>query len=343
MLDLTGIYRLIDKRVDRESLGDLSWTGSIGQYLSLILENREVCRTVPQRLRDMIVSPCTEEPRPGESAPGNVGGSGASSGCLQELAERLRALSFQSGVVARTVLLCGSPEGKGPALVRGLMEGYESYSRTPEGALFSFRWKLAGGDAGGALEGGEAVPCPYHEEVLRLVPETERQKFLSDLKENAPDAPGPSLEGPLCPSCRSICERLLKKYHGDWARAMEHVEVYRLVPSAERRTALARVEGTSAGASGGEGAGLDLGVELRAGNRGILDCGDFGFLDGRSLATLAGLAETDASGSGPFLSKGLDFLAFGQVKDWESLKLSKDGLDDAFRAHVVEIQLGPGA
>src|SRR5512136_2929538 len=170
MLDLTGIYRLIDKRVDREILGDLSWTGGIGQYLSLILENPEVCRTVPQRLHDMIASACTEERRPGESAPGNARGPGASSDPLTELAERLRALSFQSGVVPRTVLLCGSPEGEGPALVRGLMEGYERYSRTPEGALFTFRWKLADGDAGGAPAGGEPVPCPYHEEVLRLVP-----------------------------------------------------------------------------------------------------------------------------------------------------------------------------
>ncbi len=62
-------------------------------------------------------------------------------------------------------------------IARLLKKGLEHYSRTPEGALYTYRWTnlkdygLAGDD--------DAFPCPMHEEPLRLIPPDWRDRRRS--------------------------------------------------------------------------------------------------------------------------------------------------------------------
>jgi len=88
-----------------------------------------------------------------------------------------------------------------------LKRGLEAYSRTPEGALYTFGWirDLDKPDV--------VVPCPMHEEPLHLVPTPLRPMILEQLNADRPkDSYTVQIEGEMCPFCRQEFSELSDRY-----------------------------------------------------------------------------------------------------------------------------------
>jgi len=252
-MNLGRLRDLIDKSARAEKLGSLAWSGSFGDYLSIVLEDPRVLRRSAQRLHDMVVShgvlPCGDlskgAPSQGDPSQGAAGldeptaapahyrlfddplcgGENAVQGLAAPLAglvESLRVAALGGDRPSRSLLSLEGPLAQAkPAIATLLRQGLESYCRAPEGAAFSFRWILD--------EGGEKVTreCPIREEPLRLVPPEPRKNLLAEVVDSSVGTPVPVVDGGLCPTCLEIYEKLLKKHHGDWARMVESVQVFR--------------------------------------------------------------------------------------------------------------------
>ena len=98
------------------------------------------------------------------------------------------------------------------AVERALIKrGMEEYSRTPDGALYTYDWVLP--EKLAHVAGGSTTfKCPMHEEPLRLIPPEWREKALVELGVNAPGKPHVHIEGDLDPACRLIFRELMAEH-----------------------------------------------------------------------------------------------------------------------------------
>lgn len=219
MLDVTELYRLVGSRPPGPDLEDETWRGGVDGYLRAILARPELLGGAHRLLRRAAERGALEGGPPGG------------------LAEAFEALSRAPQAVPRALAIrCAGPEAWSDR-ARRWAAGLEGWTRTPEGALFAYRWVN--------LEGGGAAPgdpvagrdCPLRETPLRLIPEESRRRFVADLAGGAPV----EVPGPLCAECAPIERDLLGRYRGDWGRMAAHVEVYRLLASEAEGRCVGRV------------------------------------------------------------------------------------------------------
>ena len=107
---------------------------------------------------------------------------------LMQLVNVLHSAAQRYGTERRVILLHGPVGCSKSTIARLLKSGIEEYSRTPEGALYTFEWvipeKLA------HITGGQTTfKCPMHEEPLHLIPPDWRDKALVELGLNGPGKP----------------------------------------------------------------------------------------------------------------------------------------------------------
>src|SRR5436190_404034 len=118
---------------------------------------------------------------------------------------------------------------RNPSITRQLKKGIEEYSRTSDGALYTYYWNLPG--ALSDLAGGaEVFPSPMHDEPLRLIPQEWRQATIDKLKLGSDDFKV-KIFGDVNPACRLIFKELMRHYGGNFEKVMSHVKVKRLVLS----------------------------------------------------------------------------------------------------------------
>ncbi|MCA9708014.1 MAG: serine protein kinase, partial [Myxococcales bacterium] len=138
---------------DRKRYEDLHWTGSFEDYLELVRRNPRVARTAYERLYDMILSFGTEEYVDNKKKITRYrffqdelrGGRDAIFGLdipLMRLVNVLKAAALRYGTERRIILLHGPVGSSKSTIVRLLKKGLEDYSRTPEGALYTYEWVL---------------------------------------------------------------------------------------------------------------------------------------------------------------------------------------------------------
>ena len=130
---------------------DLHWEGSFEDYLQIVRERPQVTRNAFQRLYDMIMRYGEEEyidnkkrlkRYPFFSDPID-GGRDAIFGLdipLMRLVHVLQAAAQGYGPEKRVILLHGPVGSSKSTIARLLKKGIEHYSRTPEGALYTFNW-----------------------------------------------------------------------------------------------------------------------------------------------------------------------------------------------------------
>src|SRR5262249_28657587 len=116
-------------------------------------------------------------------------------------------------------------------IARLLKHGLERYSKTEEGALYTFTWTDSNNDHGLLGKGVPSFPCPMHEEPLHLIPTEIRDKVIEDLNRGSKSKTKIRVEGDLCPACRFIFRGLMQRYEGDINRVLNHIEVRRLTLS----------------------------------------------------------------------------------------------------------------
>lgn len=240
---------------------------SFEEYLQLFaLAPRQQSRNAAQYLLSAIDSFGTEDvPHPtgsirrfkifnggGAENDGRVAGQEE----VQNSIYRLIGNFVRAGRINKLILLHGPNGSAKSSIVESLKRGLESYSHTPEGALYTFNWifpneKLSKGSIGFGdkdKEGGVTSSMtsfahldaddvavrmvnPIREHPLFLVPMPERKKLLEKAKLEAKGTdfilPTYLLEGQLSSKNRRIYDALLATYNGDWLKVLRHVQVER--------------------------------------------------------------------------------------------------------------------
>ncbi len=227
--------------LDIEGFRQRNWTGTFAEYLEIVRRDPKVTRTAFERIYDMIMSFGTreymdgkkkiihynffdDEPHAGEDA---IYGLDIS---LMKLVNIFKSAANRYGTERRVILLHGPVGSAKSTIARLLKRGLEEYSRKPEGALYTFGWIRD------LNRPQDVEPCPMHEEPLHLVPEELRPTVLAMLNDGRREGDyHVRIEGDLCPFCRQEFRELLGRYHGDWTRVLNHVQVRRLILSGKDR------------------------------------------------------------------------------------------------------------
>jgi serine protein kinase len=236
MADTIDILGLIQKSLDVSKYQDEHWEGSFQDYLNLLQENPLVVRTAHQRVYDMVLSHGVEELEIDKEKvvkyrffedPFDNGADGlyGLEGPLQNLMSVFKSAAHGFGTERRVLLLHGPVGSAKSTIARLLKKGLENYSRSPEGALYTFAWKID----------GELIPSPMNEEPLLLVPPRARAEILATMTEKMRSAYKLRLPFDLSPVSRFYQEMLLKRYDGDWMKTLDHVVVRRMLISEKDR------------------------------------------------------------------------------------------------------------
>ncbi len=241
MVGKNEIWELVEKRVDAQSFRDEHWEGSFDEYVDIAIRQPQVARNGFQRIYDMIQHFGTERytklkrdsvrykffSDPIDNGADAIYGLDKA---LMQLVDFFKSAAQGYGTERRILLLHGPVGSAKSTICRLLKKGLEYYSRLPEGAMYTFAWRVPKPDGEVDL-----VDCPMHEEPLKLIPIRARREVIARLNESLPPERRVSVEGDLDPFCRKTFTDLLKQYDGEWRKVMNHVVVRRLVISEKDR------------------------------------------------------------------------------------------------------------
>ena len=363
MVDVSNVYRLIEQETNIERFRELSWTGNFNDYLNVVLESPRIVRNAYQRLFDMIFLYGTVEYKlhkesmvhykffddPRENGRDAVFGLDRP---LMRLVGHLKSAAFAYGTERRVLLLHGPVGSAKSTIARLLKKGLEAYSRTPEGALYSFRWKVTEGEDQGLHR------CPMNEEPLRLIPEGARDELLEDISKGRDDGYPLNVEGALCPFCRHYYQHFLKKYQGDWSKMIEHVEVDRLALSEEDRVGVGTFQPKDEKnqdsteltgdinyrkialyGSDSDPRAFNFDGEFQVANRGLIEFIEVLKLDVAFLYDLLGASQEHSIKPKKFAQTDIDLVILGHTNEPEYRKLQNNELMEAFRDRTVKVDI----
>jgi len=243
----SGMVSKIAAMQDYDLYRDIAWEGTFEDYLEIVRKTPQVTRNAFQRVYDMIIRYGTEEYTDSKKKLVRYnffkdeidGGKDAVFGLdipLMRLVHVLKAASEGYGPEKRVILLHGPVGSAKSTIARLLKKGLEHYSRTPDGALYTFDWVNLQ-DINMPANEAERFPSPMHEEPLRLIPPEWRDRAIRELGLSN-DRFTVRVAGDLDPASRFVFNRLLEKYKGDWAEVMQHVKVRRLILSEKDRVGI---------------------------------------------------------------------------------------------------------
>lgn len=184
---------------------------------------------------------------------------------VQEAVVQALANLAREGKGNRLLLLHGPNGSAKTSFVQCLARAMVHYSRTPQGAVYTFNWifpksafqsKQLGfvenKSAAKSVETyahlaeseiGARVPVELRDHPLLLLPKAARHEFFAQLS-GGPDLrlPRSLLDGDLAPVSKRIFDTLLVSYGGDLQRVLAHVQVERFHFSRRYRQGIVTVE-----------------------------------------------------------------------------------------------------
>ncbi|AIQ62011.1 PrkA AAA domain protein [compost metagenome] len=201
---MTFLEKLLTYR-DKEN--DLNWEGSFLDYLQLVRENPRIAGTSHELVYRMIEAAGITELGDGRREYAFFSGTlfGLEDAIQLLVEEYFRPSAQRLDVRKRLLLLMGPVSGGKSTLVTLMKNGLESFTRTPEGAVY-------------AIKG-----CPMQEEPLHLIPRELREEFRKEY--------GVHIEGDLCPVCRMTLEQ-------EYGGRIEEMPVVRVLFSESDRTGI---------------------------------------------------------------------------------------------------------
>ena len=360
----TDLMNMVQELQNPEEYRSLHWEGGFQDYLDLAAEDPAILRSAFERVYDMILSFGSEEYTEHKekvvrynffSDPLGDGGDAiyGLDRALMTLVNVLRSAAHRYGTEKRVLLLHGPVGSSKSTIVRLLKKGLEHYSATDEGALYTFSWVLP--DAEGE---NEVVPCPMHEEPLRLVPSAHRGKIVEKLVGAQPNGRPVQIEGELCPFCRFTLKDLITKYEGDWTRAMEHIRVRRLVLSEQDRIGIGTFQPKDEKnqdsteltgdinyskialyGSDSDPRAFNFDGEFNVANRGIVEFIEVLKLDVAFLYDLLGASQEHSIKPKKFAQTDIDEVIIGHTNEPEYRKLQNNEFMEALRDRTVKIDV----
>ena len=341
------------------------WFGTFADYLDTIRVNPKVTRTAYQRLYDMILAHGTEEILVNKEKQvrykffGDPVGQGQDAifgldRTLMNLVNVLKSAANRYGTERRVLLLHGPVGSSKSTIARLLKKGLEHYSKTDDGALYTFGWREEG------LDGADTyVDCPMHEEPLHLVPNEDRSRLVEDLAGDATDHHYPlSIEGDLCPFCRQTYNERMAKHGGDWSKVLADIRVRRLVLSEQDRVGIGTFQpkdeknqdateltgdinyrkiaeyGTES-----DPRAFNFDGEFNIANRGIIEFIEVLKLDVAFLYDLLGASQEHKIKPKKFAQTDIDEVIVGHTNEPEYKKLQSNEFMEALRDRTVKIDV----
>ncbi|MBL0196559.1 MAG: serine protein kinase [Myxococcales bacterium] len=353
---------------DYELYRELTWEGSFDDYLEVVRKRPQVTRNAYQRIYDMIISHGSEEYIDNKKKLVRYNffrddankGQNAVFGLdipLMRLVHVLKAASEGYGPEKRVILLHGPVGSSKSTIARLLKQGTEAYSRTTDGALYSFDWvKLAGTDLAGKDQ--DVFPSAMNEEPLRLIPPEWRARAIEELGLSS-EAFRVKVEGDLDPASRYIFKHLMTRYSGDWAKVMQnHVRVRRLVLSEKDRVGIGTFQPKDEKnqdsteltgdinyrkiaeyGSDSDPRAFNFDGEFNIANRGIVEFIEVLKLDVAFLYDLLGASQERKIKPKKFAQTDIDEVIIGHTNEAEYKKLLNNEFMEALRDRTIKIDI----
>ncbi len=358
------IISIIQQMQDFDTYKQLTWEGSFSQYLEIVQKNPKVARTAFQRLYDMILSYGVQEYQeykeklvkykffddPMENGRDAVFGLERP---LMKLVNLFKSAAKGYGTEKRVFLLHGPVGSAKSTIVRLFKKGLEAYSKTQDGALYTFSWKVKG-------EGGTEyyVDCPMHEEPLNLIPEEFRERIMAELNEGKSEDDRVVIQGELCPFCRQTYLEKSHEYGGDWSRIVEDVRVRRLILSEKDRIGIGTFQPKDEKnqdsteltgdinyrkiaeyGSESDPRAFNFDGELNIANRGLVEFIEVLKLDVAFLYDLLGASQEHRIKPKKFAQTDIDEVIIGHTNEPEYKKLQSNEFMEALRDRTVKIDV----
>ena len=356
---VAGYLALARRSELRRAWADLNWTGGLAEYLERVRHDPRLARNAYQRLYDMVVSH-------GASAPGEHGerpvhyrffddpldgGRDAIFGLeepLSQLVSFLRAAAHGLGAERRVLLLHGPVGSSKSTIARLLKRGLEDVSRGPDGAVYSFRWRLD----------DEVVDCPMHEDPVHLLPGDVARRFFDDLNETHDGEYALAPSGNLCPLCRLHYDRIMRESDGDFAEVAKRIEVYRFVFSEQDRVGIGTFQPKDEKnqdsteltgdinyrkiaeyGSDSDPRAFNFDGEFHVANRGMVEFIEILKLDVAFLYDLLGATQEHTVKPKKFAQTDIDEVILGHTNSPAYRRLQNNELMEAFRDRTVKIDI----
>jgi serine protein kinase len=353
---------------DYERYRDLAWEGSFEDYLAIVRERPQTTRNAFQRIHDMVISYGTEEYIDNKKKLVRYNffrdeideGKDAVFGLdipLMRLMNVLKAAAEGYGPEKRVILLHGPVGSSKSTIARLLKKGVEAYSRTPEGALYTFEWVNLE-ETGLASGSASRFDSPMHEEPLRLIPQDWRAKAIDQLQLSN-DQYRVRVEGDLDPASRFIFQGLMKLYAGDWSKIVNHhIRVKRLLLSEKDRVGIGTFQPKDEKnqdsteltgdinyrkiaeyGSDSDPRAFNFDGEFNVANRGIVEFVEMLKLDVAFLYDLLGASQEHKIKPKKFAQTDIDEVIIGHTNEAEYKRLVNNEFMEALRDRTIKIDI----
>ncbi|MEL6186036.1 MAG: serine protein kinase [Myxococcota bacterium] len=352
---------------DVDEYKELHWEGSFDEYLDIVRNQPNVARTAFQRVYDMIESYGREEYIDSRKKlvrypffrDEQNGGKDAVYGLdipLMRLVNVLKSAAYGYGTEKRVILLHGPVGSSKSTIARLLKRGLERYSRTPEGALYTFEWQLP--EELAPIAGASLFKSPMNEEPLKLIPEEWRRKVFEDLGLYKNSRYPVMIEGELDPASRFIFSELMGHYAGDFSKVMQHIRVRRLLLSEKDRIGIGTFQPKdeknqdSTELSGdinyrkiaefgsdSDPRAFNFDGEFNIANRGIIEFIEVLKLDVAFLYDLLSASQEHKIKPKKFAQTDIDEVIIGHTNEAEYKKLLNNEFMEALRDRTVKIDV----
>ena len=349
---------------------DLTWSGSFEQYLGLVKEKPGITRNAFQRMYDMIMVGGTEEyvdvkkkivrykffddlAFDGKDA---VFGLDIS---IMKLVNVLRSAALGYGTEKRVILLHGPVGSAKSTICRILKTGLEDYSKTDQGALYTFDWIDPDGQIGHILgKDVKVFPSPMQEDPLLLIPEDMRRKLEEELNRGAKGDFRINIQGELSPPGRFIFRGLMEHYNGDLNKIFSHIRVKRLTLSESDRIGIGTFQPKDEKnqdsteltgdinyrkiaeyGSDSDPRAFNFDGEFNVANRGMIEFVEVLKLDVAFLYDLLGASQEHMVKPKKFAQTYIDEVIIGHTNEPEYRKLQSNEFMEALRDRTVKIDI----
>ncbi|GMT97206.1 serine protein kinase [Corallococcus caeni] len=352
---------------DVKTYAELNWEGSFEDYLEIVRKNPKVTRTAFQRIYDMILSHGKSEYIDNKKkltryhffSDERFGGRDAIFGLdvpLMKLVNVFKSAAQGYGTEKRVILLHGPVGSSKSTIARLLKKGMEEYSKTPEGAAYTFSWLTDKKQPDGTVT-KEKMKCPMNEEPLNLIPREWRDKVFLEL---SPPESGYTIPNgcELCPACRFVFKELMTQYGGDFAKVMGHVHVNRLIFSEKDRVGIGTFQPKDEKnqdsteltgdinyrkiaeyGSDSDPRAFNFDGEFNIANRGVIEFVEVLKLDVAFLYDLLGASQEHKIKPKKFPQTDIDEVIIGHTNEPEYKKLENNEFMEALRDRTVKIDI----
>jgi len=362
----SNLLQFLQQNFDRDLFAKLNWKGNFNDYINIVVENPKVLSNAWMRLYNMIMSKGTVDAVVNKkkvkkykffsdhpSFP--VFGLEEK---LMEFVDTIHAGALGYGPEKRVLLLHGPVGSSKSTICTVLKRGLEEYSKSDDGALYTYSWNLAGTEL--ESSDGASIECPIREEPLDLIPVESRPDLIGRIMETADKDKRFEIDIPwtLCPKCQYYFNYFLKLYDGDVSKVLERIEISRLVfdektrkgigtfqPKDEKNQDATELTGDINFRKLGQ-IGVDsdprcfnFDGEFQVANRGMCEFIEVLKLTKEFLYDLLGASQEKQIKPKKFAQMNIDEVLCGHTNSQEFQKLQADKTMEALRDRTIKIDI----